>query len=355
MSKPHDACPHCGKHLAPKPAGFPVYLAVSLLALAASVFFWRESGKGAAAAPQPAPPRGLNEEKIAFIVSPAGAAACGGCLGSADEFLLQKRLTTLKTRTAGMALIPGGEYQVGSPEGAGDPDEHPLHTVRLSAFYVDAREATMADYFKFAEETQANFPEWAKPGSKFSVQAGTATHYKRDEGLMAACPNCPVMGVTVKDAAAYCARLGKRLPTEAEWETAARAGSGSAYSFGDSAAGLGGYAWYEGNSGGLPHPVGALKPNAFGLYDMHGNVWEWTSDFYGKGYYAASERIAPAGPATGRENSIRGGSWDFDADSLRSGNRASSSRANDDIGFRCAAGKAEMERLAEEDAAGKTR
>jgi formylglycine-generating enzyme required for sulfatase activity len=355
MKEHGSACPHCGKHIASKPAGSPVYLIISVLALAASVFFWRESGKAVPAAPQPAPVRGLNEEKAAFIVSPAGAAACGGCLASADDFLLQKRVTALKNRTAGMALIPGGDYKIGSPQDLGDPDEHPRHDVQLPAFYLDAREVTIADYMKSVKATQANYPEWGKPGGKFNIQTGAYPHYRRVSGLIDTCPSCPVIGVTAQDAAAYCERAGKRLPTEAEWEAAARAGSDAAFSFGDSAAAIDAYAWYEDNSGGLPHPVGSKKPNAFGLYDMHGNVWEWTSDFYAKGYYAASERNAPTGPAAGRENSIRGGSWAFDADSLRSANRASSSRANDDIGFRCAAGKAELERLAQEDASGNAR
>ena len=129
-----------------------------------------------------------------------------------------------------------------------------------------------------------------------------------------------------------------RLPTEAEWEYACRAGTTTAYSFGDNSNRLGDYAWYSGNSGRKTHPVGQKNANAWGLYDMHGNVWEWCQDW--KGDYPTSDQVNPAGPESGSHRVLRGGSWldapryfrCADRDWLTPGN------SNDYNGFRVAAG-----------------
>ncbi len=109
-----------------------------------------------------------------------------------------------------------------------------------------------------------------------------------------------------------------RLPTEAEWEYAARAGTETMFSFGDDAERLGDYAWYSGNSGSETHPVRGRTPNAWGLYDMHGNVWEWCQDWYDSEYYAKSPRDNPQGPFSGSSRVLRGGSWDGYTDDCRS-------------------------------------
>jgi hypothetical protein len=136
--------------------------------------------------------------------------------------------------------------------------------------------------------------------------------------------------------------FGDRLPTEAEWEYAARAGSHTVWSFGDDKKGLDDYAWHGGNSGGTPHPVGTKKPNAWGLLDMYGNVGEWVADWYGPYTWAA--QTDPSGPATGENRVVRGGTfvkflgiW-----FLRSADRGWVGPANQgssDIGFRCARGQ----------------
>ena len=140
--------------------------------------------------------------------------------------------------------------------------------------------------------------------------------------------NRPVESVSWDDVQAFIEKLNAkeggamyRLPTEAEWEYAARAGSITAYSFGDDAKQLGEYAWYGDNSKGETHPVGQLKPNAWGLYDMHGNVWEWVQDWYGK--YAAEAVMDPQGPSAGSARVGRGGGWSAGARFCRSAYRSS--------------------------------
>ena len=162
-----------------------------------------------------------------------------------------------------------------------------------------------------------------------------------------------MINVTWSDAKEYCEWAGKRLPTEAEWERACRAGTNTAYFFGNDTGLLGTYAWFSGGIGktgyGAPirvlgkfdnktHPVGEKSPNVFGLYDMHGNVWEWCADWYDEGDYAISPRDNPGGRTLGKYRVLRGGSWDDNGDDLRSAFRSKEipENRNTRIGFRCA-------------------
>ena len=130
-------------------------------------------------------------------------------------------------------------------------------------------------------------------------------------------PSLPVENVSWHDVQEFLRRLGEkekgklyRLPTEAEWEYAARAGAGTAYCFGNESGQLREYAWYGEYSGSRTHPVGQLKPNAWGLYDVHGNVWEWVHDWYDAAYYQRSLVEDPRGPEKGQDKKVvRGGSW----------------------------------------------
>ena len=152
--------------------------------------------------------------------------------------------------------------------------------------------------------------------------------------------------VSWEDSVEFCKRLSARfgrryrLPTEAEWEWSCRAGTTTQYSFGDDDKQLGQYAWYDGNAWyeneKYAHAVGIKLANPFGLYDMHGNVWEWCSDWYDSGYYRKSPEQDPTGPASGSSRVLRGGGWDLEPIDLRSCNRfyGSPGRRDDDIGLR---------------------
>ena len=210
----------------------------------------------------------------------------------------------------GMVRIPAGCFQMGSPEGVGDDDEHPRHLVCVSAFSMDVTEVTQSEY---------------------QSVAGNNPSSGEDCG-----GDCPVEQVSWQDASDYCRRAGKRLPTEAEWEYAARAGSTTRYYWGDDTASAGDYAWYGGNSNGQKHPVGQKRPNAWGLYDMAGNVWEWVNNW--KGFFPLGEQRNPTGPSSGSSRVFRGGSWNSASDGLCSTFRGGGNPGNRDfdLGFRCA-------------------
>jgi formylglycine-generating enzyme required for sulfatase activity len=225
-------------------------------------------------------------------------------------------------------LIPAGEFVMGSPEAerqaalveaenANDdwakdriPTEGPQHKVKIS------RPSYLGKY----EVTQA---QW---------QAVMGNNPSQFQG-----PMNPVEKVSWEDIQLFMAKLNAAfekkgmlfgLPTEAGWEYACRAGTTTAYCFGDNAALLNDYGWSGANAGGKTHPVGQGKPNAWGLYDMHGNVWEWCSDWAGKDYYAVSPPVDPVGPPGGSIRVIRGGSWDYPPRSCRAAFRAYAAPGN---------------------------
>ena len=145
-------------------------------------------------------------------------------------------------------------------------------------------------------------------------------------------PQNPVADVSWNDAVEFCRKLSAmpaekkagyvyRLPTEAEWEYACRAGTTTMYSFGDSESELGAYAWYDVNTDDRAHPVGQKRPNPWGLYDMHGNVWEWCQDWHGE--YPSGDVTDPMGPPQGEGRVLRGGSFDDRSSNVRSAVRSS--------------------------------
>ena len=193
-------------------------------------------------------------------------------------------------RDTAMVLIPAGQFVMGR-EGTGD--NSPPHTVRLGAFYLDRYEVTNAEYEAFCKATGRSLPEfWGtdlfRSGPKY--------------------PDHPVVFVSNGDARDYAAWRGKRLPTEAEWEFAARGGlEGRAYVNGDVLDSTRVNYTLSGRKG--PVPVGSFAPNGYGLYDMAGNVQEWVADRYGADYYRNSPVEDPRGPALGRHRVVRGGGW----------------------------------------------
>jgi formylglycine-generating enzyme required for sulfatase activity len=151
-------------------------------------------------------------------------------------------------------------------------------------------------------------------------------------------PASPVEEVTWDETHVFLAKIGGgfRLPTEAEWEYACRAGSTTAYCFGDDVARLGDYAWFKDNTGYTTYPVGQKKPNAWGIHDMHGNVCEWCEDWYGD--YPSEPVTDPTGPESGAFRVRRGGCWNYEADASRSAFRGRSLPGYQDgrLGFRLA-------------------
>ncbi|HEX2869105.1 MAG TPA: formylglycine-generating enzyme family protein [Ignavibacteriales bacterium] len=190
-----------------------------------------------------------------------------------------------------MVVIEEGWFDMGSDDG--QSDEKPVHRVKVDSFAIAKYEVTFDEYDRFCDQTGRMKPDdngWGRG--------------KR-----------PVINVSWTDASEYCRWLGSltgekfRLPTEAEWEFAARGGNknqGCRYSGSDK---LDEIAWNSGNSGGMTHETGAKKPNELGLYDMTGNVWEWCRDWYGETYYASSSENNPEGPRSGIYHPLRGGSW----------------------------------------------
>ncbi len=218
-----------------------------------------------------------------------------------------------------MVFVKGGTFQMGSNDG--EADQKPVHSVRVSDFYIGKYEVTQAEWKKIMGNNPSSFND---------------------------CENCPVENVSWNDVQEFLKKLnaqnpGKnyRLPTEAEWEYAARGGSlskGYKYAGSKKMADVG---WYKENSNSRIHPVGVLKANELGLHDMSGNVWEWCSDWYGENYYEQfrnTTAVNPQGPENGKYTVLRGGSWLNNVSLCRPAFRDWSSRyvRNVNVGFRLA-------------------
>jgi len=214
--------------------------------------------------------------------------------------------------------LKGGKFVMGSKSTEGEADESPQHTVQMHGFFMDKYEVTRADY----ERVMGTNPSTAK-----------------------GCEECPVDNVSWDEAREFCQKSGKRLPTEAEWEYADRAGTTTQFAFGNTLssdqANFNGRFPYGGAPVGSFReravPVGSYKPNAWNLYDMHGNVAEWCLDWYDPAYYGNSDKEDPLGPKEGKLKVVRGGSWSQKASSLRSARRAgyNPTMKLNTIGFRC--------------------
>jgi formylglycine-generating enzyme required for sulfatase activity len=217
------------------------------------------------------------------------------------------------TNSIGMklVLIPKGTFMMGSPESEeGRKENETQHEVTISEdYYLGVYEVTQAQYEKVMGKNPSYF-QGAKVGNENA--------------------DLPVENVSWDDTVEFCKKLSDlpeekkagrvyRLPTEAQWEYACRAGSKTAYSFDDEEGLLPEYGWFSSNSSDRTHTVGLLEPNAWGLYDMHGNVWEWCSDWYGE--YPKGAVSDPTGPCEGSNRVNRGGSWNHGAAYCRSADR----------------------------------
>ncbi len=219
-----------------------------------------------------------------------------------------------------MVYLQGGLFLMGADRG--EPDERPAHTVTLNPFYIDICEVTVGQYTVFLGATGRKKPAFWHP--------------ELDR------PDDPVVGVTWHDAAAYAAWAGKRLPTEAEWEFAARGGaSGTPFPWGDDPDPR--HANFA--SSGIA-PVKRFPANGYSIHDMAGNVWEWCSDWYDATYYQVSPASNPQGPSIGTLKILRGGAWYSNEDQIRIANRyyALPDSRSFHTGFRCAKSAPEPER-----------
>jgi formylglycine-generating enzyme required for sulfatase activity len=262
-----------------------------------------------------------------------------GCSNGGPVSAGRQSVPTITTASGvEMVPIPPGSFAMGSRQGG--VDERPVHEVSVGAFLMDKYEVTQAEYERLGQAEafpnpshfqganlpveQVTWPQAARFCNARSRREGLQPCYNEDTG------ECNFQAT------------GYRLPTEAEWEYACRAGTSSDYSFGNEPRGLGDHAWFADNAGKKTHPVGLKKANPWGLHDLHGNVAEWCQDVYDKDYYRTSPDRNPRGPADGKEYVLRGGSWKSPADAARSSARlgeipgfSDACLARDAIGFRC--------------------
>ncbi|WP_299535394.1 formylglycine-generating enzyme family protein [Ulvibacterium sp.] len=264
-----------------------------------------------------------------------------------------------KKPPSGMVLIPAGTFMMGASNG--QEMEKPIHEVSLDAFYMDTHEVTVAQFRKFVKATDYVTDAEKKggciiyDGTDFVKKEGVDWRFDaRGNPHIKSGDDLPVTHLSWNDANAYAKWVGKRLPTEAEWEYAARGGEeGYTYAWGNK--GLSSTVWanvsdenyikvvdwpyFKGYDDGyvFAAPVGSFPPNTFGLYDMAGNAWEWCADYFDENYYRKSPKKNPINKTPNERRSMRGNSWDGRPNLMRASRRTSDLQYNSyvDTGFRC--------------------
>lgn len=234
-----------------------------------------------------------------------------------------------------MVLIPGGWFEMGID--GGRPGQGPVHKVWVDSFLMDRHEMTQEVYGKLVQPNGSHFKGPRRPGEMVSwAEAALYCNMRsRAEGLQPC----------YDEETAECnfEADGYRLPTEAEWEYACRAGTTTRWSFGNDPGQLPKHAWFKGNAEKATHAAKQKGPNPWGLYDLHGNVLEWCNDVYGEDYYQQSPQRNPRGPAEGEKYVLRGGAFNSSEEACGSAYRVGEDPgfqdacfARDAIGFRCA-------------------
>lgn len=262
-----------------------------------------------------------NHIGMRFVDIPAGSFWMGSCKMTSAQVEENKKRAFLGQPPVGGSCAPGTR-----PDPEADDDETPQREVRVSAFQMGVFEVTLGQFKKFmATRTDLVTDEFMK----YNVYGD----------------DVPVTIVSWTDAKAFVEWLNRtkpasdrgayRLSSEAEWEYAARAGTASQYSWGDDPAAAGQHAWYDGNARQRPQSAGRLKANRFGLYDMHGNVWEWVEDCWNDSYNGAPTNGAARTSGKCEFRVVRGGSWGSGPGSLRLANRSPGNR-DYFVGFRVA-------------------
>ena len=276
---------------------------------------------------------------VSIIASTSFAAMQGDLPKKYTETITAKDGTKY---TIDMVLIPGGEFTMGSSAGEAErgDNEGPQCKVRIDPYYLCTTETTIELFMVYYHETGTAKKEFVEvqeaqkneEPAKDGVNAITGPTPVYGDMTMGYSKKHPAIGMTWHNATTFCRWLSQktgkkyRLPTEAEWEYASRAGSTSAFGVCDGADGLKDYAWYGETADVEPHAVATKKPNAFGLYDMQGNVREWVQDFYSPTVYGElaknSQALNPTGPKDGKVHVARGGFYDSPAKDVRCAARA---------------------------------
>ncbi len=266
---------------------------------------------------------------ITALLLPGTLALFQGCKRKAPDAVSSEIRTESGIK---MVQLPGGWFTMGDEN---EVDAKP-HKVFVSSFYIDKYPVTQEEYQRVMGENPSRWKASKNPVEQ--VRWSDAVRYCNGRSRLDGLRPCYDLSTWECDFDAN----GYRLPTEAEWEYACRAGTKTTYFFGNDPSKLKNYAWFDENSATKPRPVGQKLPNPSGLYDMYGNVWEWCNDFYKVDYYQQGPQEDPKGPKTGDNKVVRGGAWKFSAQSCRSGYRYNEAPGYADIcfgydiyGFRC--------------------
>lgn len=280
--------------------------------------------------------------KIVAIAENGDSVVTNVKIGDANTKNVNIQFGGVQKKEDNEVFVQGGSFYMGSNYRS---YEQPIHPITVGDFYIDKYEVTLAEFRKFIKATgykttaEKKGFSWIYLDNEWIEMEGVNWECDEQGNLRSAYEdNYPVIFVSYDDAVAYAEWIGKRLPTEAEWEFASRGGNlskGYLYSGSNNPDKVG---WYKRNSENRTHAVGLKEPNELGIYDMSGNVYEWVSDYFDAEYYKKSSTTNPKGPKKSMFRVRRGGSWGSDPDKLRSASRYYNSESvrRNYIGFRCA-------------------